>query len=119
MMPVRTVLPAIVVTFGPQSREPARRDAIVSPPAAERRNPTLVLAICGLLVLAVGLVFGQSVRLLAERVHLFEQIARIVDLKFDFLPGEREAERVRNSCAHTDPDKDFGRLLLDRASLLV
>jgi len=29
-----------------------------------------------------------------------------------------EAARVRNSCAHTDPDKDFGRLLLDRASLL-
>jgi hypothetical protein len=38
-------------------------------------------------------------------------------------PGEvdslfSEAERVRNSCAHTDPDKDFGHLLLDRASLL-
>lgn len=29
-----------------------------------------------------------------------------------------QAERVRNFCAHTDPDKDFGRLLLDRASLL-
>ena len=29
-----------------------------------------------------------------------------------------EAERVRNSCAHTDPEKELGRLLLDRASLL-
>lgn len=28
-----------------------------------------------------------------------------------------DAERVRNSCAHTDPDKEFGRLLMDRTSL--
>ena len=28
-----------------------------------------------------------------------------------------EADRVRNSCARTDPEKDFGHLLLDRASL--
>ncbi len=28
-----------------------------------------------------------------------------------------KADRVRNSCAHTDPEKDFGRLLLDRPSL--
>lgn len=29
----------------------------------------------------------------------------------------RRAERVRNSCAHTDPDKEFVHSLLDRASL--
>ncbi len=40
---------------------PARREDIFSPPESGRRNPGQVLAICGLLVLAIGLVFGQTV----------------------------------------------------------
>jgi hypothetical protein len=43
----------------------------------------------------VRTLFGQSVRLLSERVHLFEQIGGIVDLKLYLLPGEREAQSLR------------------------
>jgi hypothetical protein len=35
--------------------------------------------------------------------------------EIDSLFGK--ADRVRNSCAHTDPDKEFVHLLLDRASM--
>ncbi len=41
---------------------PAHRNDTFSLPESARRSPGQVLAVCGLLVLAVGLVFGQSVR---------------------------------------------------------
>ena len=47
---------------GVVQREPAPPDAGFPAPTSDRPNRRQVLAVCGLLLLAVGLVFGQTVR---------------------------------------------------------
>jgi hypothetical protein len=41
----------------------------------------------------------------------------ITDGSSDIESVFRKANRVRNSCAHTDPEKEFSRLVLERAAL--
>ena len=42
----------------------------------------------------------------------------VTDAASDIDSVFSEANRVRNSCAHTDPEKDLGHPLLDRDPLL-
>jgi hypothetical protein len=54
--------------------------------------------------------------LFIDKATILRKRGLITDGSNDIRSVFGEADRVRNSCAHTDPEKDFGRLL-DRASL--
>jgi hypothetical protein len=55
--------------------------------------------------------------LFIDKATILRKRGLITDGSNDIKSVFGEADRVRNCCAHTDPEKDFGGLLLDRASL--